>query len=70
MSEPTEIQGRVLAYVAARIEEGLPPSLQEISAAFGWSSPAAAAHHLHALEKKGYVKRRAGTMRGLSLVQP
>jgi len=70
MSEPTEIQARVLAYVAARIKEGLPPSLQEISQAFGWSTHTAAAHHLHALEKKGYVKRRAGTMRGLSVVNP
>lgn len=69
MIEPTETQSKVLAFVASRIREGMPPSLKEISEEFGWTTHAAAAHHLYALEKKGLIKRRAGH-RGLTLLAP
>lgn len=67
MKGPTEIQARVLAFISARITEGLPPTQAEITTAFGWSGHAAAAHHLSALEKKGLIRRRPGA-RNIQLV--
>jgi repressor LexA len=67
MIDPTETQSKVLAFITEKIQEGIPPSLMEISSAFGWRTHAAAANHILALEKKGFIKRRPGH-RGLTIL--
>lgn len=44
------------------------PTYREIAGHFGFKSPKAAADHVSALEKKGYVRRRGGRSRGIELV--
>ena len=44
------------------------PTYREIADHFGLKSPKAAADHVCALEKKGYVRRRKGRSRGIELL--
>lgn len=65
----TDKQRRILEFIASVMErEGRPPTVREIAAAFGYSSPKAADDHLAALERKGYLER-SSTSRGLRLTQ-
>ena len=68
MVDPTETQAKVLVFITERIGTGRPPTLREISAEFGWSTHAAAAHHRDALVKKGLLKCKTGLSRGSELV--
>ena len=57
----TDRQAEVLAFVKARQRfGGLTPTLDEISAHFGFSSANAAREHLRLIQKKGYLERAAG----------
>ena len=49
--------------------EGFPPTLQEIAAHFGFVSNAAY-KHVTALQRKGFLTRRAGTARSIVLKAP
>lgn len=49
-------------------ESGYPPSLREICARFGIKGPQNAAKHLDALEKKGFIRRAAGSSRAIELL--
>lgn len=55
MSAPTPRQIEVLAFIASR--EHRPPTLREISAAFGFRSHHSAHEHLRLLKAKGLVDR-------------
>lgn len=69
MDELTEKQNEVLAFIRERIAgEGLPPSVREIARRFGYKSPKAAADHIDALIRKGYLARAPGTARGLRVL--
>ncbi len=46
---------------------GYAPTLREMQAAFGWSSPTAARHHLRQLERVGLIERDFGEPRGIRL---
>lgn len=46
--------------------QGYPPTVREVAAAFG-IQPRAAADHLAALKRKGYLHREPGRSRGLTL---
>ncbi|RZB36771.1 MAG: repressor LexA [Desulfobacteraceae bacterium Eth-SRB2] len=46
------------------------PTYREIAKHFGFKSPKAASDHVHALEKKGYVRRHGGRSRGIELLSP
>ena len=62
-------QQQVLQYLHQHIQShGLPPTLHELMAAFGWSSPAGAAKHLQALAARGLIGHSAGKARGLRLL--
>ncbi|MBB5209348.1 transcriptional repressor LexA [Chiayiivirga flava] len=65
----TEIQRSILAWVAERIDAGMPPSQTEIMQAFGFKSLRAAQYHLEALERFGAIRRLPGKARGLQLVR-
>ena len=62
-------QQQVLQYLHQHIQShGLPPTLHELMAAFGWSSPAGAAKHLQALAARGLIGHSAGKARGIRLL--
>jgi len=54
----TPRQKQVLEYIDENLrEKGYPPSVREIAAALGLTSPATVHNHLNTLEDKGYIKR-------------
>ncbi|MGH8124615.1 MAG: transcriptional repressor LexA [Rhodanobacteraceae bacterium] len=64
----TDRQREILKFIALRIGEGLPPTLAEIAAAFGFNQPRAAYKHLQALQAKGRIELLPGRNRGIRLV--
>lgn len=65
-NELTEKQRQILEFILKFIEErGAPPTLREITERFEMSSPASAQGHLEALKKKGYIRRRGFSARGI-----
>ena len=57
MSQPlTEKQESVFNYIAKSVElDHVTPTFREICKAFGFKSPQAAANHMKALKRKGYL---------------
>ncbi|HVX05607.1 MAG TPA: transcriptional repressor LexA [Rhodanobacteraceae bacterium] len=66
----TDRQREILEFIALRIGEGLPPTLAEIAAAFGFNQPRAAYKHLQALQAKGCIELLPGRNRGIRLLDP
>lgn len=50
------------------LERGYSPSIREIGDAVGLSSSSTVHSHLRALEIKGFIKRKPGTVRAITLV--
>lgn len=66
MNELTARQKEVLDYVEATLQSGHPaPTLREIAAHFGFGSTRAAADHLEALKRKGFLEGSPGKARAL-----
>ena len=66
----TDVQRRVLEFMERYASRhGMPPTVREIARHFGISSPNGVAVHLAALERKGYLRRRAGLARGIEFVR-
>jgi repressor LexA len=64
----TSRQEEIFSFVKTFIkEQGYPPSVREIGQQFN-IYPRAVFDHLRALERKGYLKRRASTSRGLEVL--
>lgn len=61
-----EILGFLKEYMA---EAGFAPSLREICARFGIKGPQNAAKHLDALERKGFIRRKAASSRAIELLE-
>src|SRR6188472_3438713 len=71
MDELTPRQQAILDFVAAKVEaEGMPPTLAEIAAAFGFNQTRGAHKHLLALEAKGRLRLLPGKARGIRLQAP
>src|SRR5438132_13652973 len=65
----TDRQRALLDHLASFVaKRGYAPSLQEIAHAFGFSSLQGVKDHLKALERKGYVRRRPGQRRAITLI--
>jgi DNA-binding MarR family transcriptional regulator len=65
----TERQGRVYDYLSAHVAlYGIAPTIREMCAALGISSTNGVKDHLLALERKGWIRRRAGSARGLEVL--
>ena len=70
MDTLTERQQQVYQFIMDYLgTHGTPPTLREISACIGTSGTVAALRHVEALERKGYIRRREGRSRGISLTQ-
>lgn len=68
MEELTSRQQQVLDFITRQVSgHGFPPTLREISRHLGTSGTVTAASHLEALERKGYLRREAGSSRGIIL---
>lgn len=64
----TSRQKEVFTFIEQKIEEHrYPPSYREISSHFNWAGPRAAAKHVDALVKKGYLRKGRGA-RALEIV--
>jgi SOS-response transcriptional repressor LexA len=62
-----EVYRYLWSYVAAH---GYAPTLQEISAAFGFNSDGTTHEHLSNLERKGYLARSYNETRAMELLVP
>ena len=68
MEQLTARQEQVLGIVTRYINQyGYPPSLREIGKELAVSGTLGVMKHLEALERKGYLRRREGSSRGISL---
>lgn len=69
MEELTARQQEVLGIITGYIQEhGYPPTLRDIGARLKVKGTLGVLKHLDALEKKGYLRRREGNSRGITLV--
>jgi len=65
----TERQSEILKFIILNKEKfGYPPSIPEIQEKFSFKSPNAVQDHLEALERKGYISRRAHKARGIEVL--
>ncbi|NKF21280.1 transcriptional repressor LexA [Solimonas marina] len=65
----TPRQAEILDFIVRHLaERGAPPTRAEIVTAFGFRSPTAAEDHLRALARKGAIELRAGTSRGIRVL--
>ncbi|NLT36199.1 MAG: transcriptional repressor LexA [Gaiellales bacterium] len=65
----SERQHQVLEVIRSFTEaQGFPPTIREIGAAVGLSSPATVHNHLRALEEQGLIRRGAAKRRALELL--
>jgi repressor LexA len=71
MTELTRAQRRILDFIRAELRAERPaPTHQEIADRFGFRSTRAAACHLEALKRKGFIKSEPGKVRALRIVTP
>ena len=71
MIELTKAQQRVLDFIQSEVHAGKPvPTLREIADRFGFRSHRAAACHLEALKRKGFVLSEPGKARSLCIASP
>jgi repressor LexA len=69
MTELTKKQRRVYEFVRERLVAGQPaPTMREVAARFGWNSKRAAACHLEAIVRKGWLASERGKARSLRLM--
>lgn len=65
----TERQDEILKFIILNKEKfGYPPSIPEIQEKFSFKSPNAVQDHLGALERKGYISRRAHKARSIEVL--
>lgn len=70
MNELTPRQIEVYEAIRVHIEKvGFPPTLIELAELIGCSSQNAAAEHVKALKKKGYISIAPGAARGITVVK-
>ncbi|WP_320337798.1 LexA family protein, partial [Citrobacter freundii] len=62
----SEVLGSIVNY---QRRFGFPPTICELAGLIGCSSPNAAAEHVKAIAKKGYISVAPGVARGISLIE-
>jgi repressor LexA len=71
MEEITPRQKMVLDFIADHLERhGYPPTLREIGGHLKVSGTLGVMKHLDALERKGYIRKTAGSSRGIMVTGP
>lgn len=70
MNHLTPRQSEVLdAIVLYKDRTGFPPTILELAGLIGCASPNAAAEHVKALKKKGYISIAPGAARGITVIK-
>lgn len=70
MKALTSRQREILRYICVfREEAGHSPTMREIGTAVGIVNPQAVAMHLNALQRKGYVSRKPGQARTITVLR-
>lgn len=68
MKNLTKIQKNILEYIIhQRSKIGIPPTLAEIAKEFGYKNRATVQQHLQAIERKGFLKRKAKLSRAIEV---
>jgi repressor LexA len=68
VKEITPRQKKVLDFITGHLEQhGYPPTLREIGGHLGVNGTLGIMKHLDALERKGYIRKTAGSSRGIAL---
>lgn len=68
MQELSARQKAILERIALALASSEPsPSIRELAQAAGLNSTSSVHHHLNILEEMGYIKRRAASVRAISL---
>jgi repressor LexA len=71
MTGLTKAQRRVLEFIQTELQAGRPaPTLREIAARFGFAGHRAAAVHLEALKRKGFLESGPNKARSLRIISP
>lgn len=71
MDDLAEVQQKMWDFIRNHVEEkGFPPTLRELGDSFGIASTNGVRYHLRILEKKGYLKHKKGSRRGIRLLNP
>ena len=71
MTGLTKAQQRVLDFIQAEVSAGrLAPTLREIAERFGFKAHRAAACHIEALKRKGFIESDPGKARTLRVISP
>jgi repressor LexA len=71
MNELTKAQRRALEFIQTESQAGRPaPTLREIAGRFGFAGHRAAAVHLAALKRKGFIESDPGKARSLRITSP
>lgn len=66
--ELTKIQRKLLDHlIDQKASRGIPPTLAEIAARFGYKNRSTVQQHLQALEKKGFIKKNPKLSRAIEL---
>ncbi|MBI4596331.1 MAG: repressor LexA [Candidatus Tectomicrobia bacterium] len=67
----TPKQGKIREFLLDfQRKNGTAPTYREIASHFGFRSTKAASDHVHALERKGYLRRHSGRSRGIEVFSP
>lgn len=70
MEKLTQRQKNVLEYISDHLaDKGYPPTLRDIADHLNISGTLGVMKHLDALERKGYIRKIAGTSRGITLTR-
>ena len=70
-AELTERQQQILDYIFTTVSNrGYPPSVREIGAAVGLSSPSTVHSHLNALVEAGYIRKDPTKPRAIEVIDP
>jgi repressor LexA len=64
---PGETRERIYRFVRDRLRDGLPPTVREVQAAFGFRAVQTAREHLERLVTEGRLIKRGGIARGYAL---
>ncbi len=65
----TKRQQQIFEFILSNVKQfGYPPSIPEVQDKFSFKSPNAVQDHLGALERKGYISRRAHKSRGIEIL--
>jgi repressor LexA len=68
MKRLTAVQNRVLSFIVRHQKKaGAPPTVREIAANLGCSSPNNVRQHLRLIEQKGYIRVAPGRARGIKV---